>query len=73
MAEDARERGRRVGRRGARALSWLAWSLAGLSLVMFLAGAVLDVLLRSARSQGTRVTVGTVGNMLIYLSLLAFP
>jgi hypothetical protein len=56
-----------------RAATWLAWSLAGLSLAMFLASAVLDVLLRSAQSLSTWVTVGSVGDMLGFVSFLAFP
>jgi hypothetical protein len=56
-----------------RAVSWLAWSLAGLSLAMFLATAMLDVLMRSAKSPTPWVTVGTVGEMLSFVSFLAFP
>jgi hypothetical protein len=56
-----------------RTVAWLAWSLAGLSLAMFLVSAVLDVLLRSAQSPSPWVTVGTVGDMLGFVSFLAFP
>jgi hypothetical protein len=56
-----------------RTVAWLAWSLAGLSLAMFLVSAVLDVLLRSAQSPSPWVTVGTVGEMLGFVSFLAFP
>jgi hypothetical protein len=56
-----------------RTASWLAWSLAGLSVAMFVASAVLDVLVRSAQSPSTWVTVGTVGDMLVFVSFLAFP
>jgi uncharacterized membrane protein YhdT len=56
-----------------RTVAWLAWSLAGLSLALFLVSAVLDVLLRSAQSPSPWVTVGTVGDMLGFVSFLAFP
>jgi signal transduction histidine kinase len=56
-----------------RAASWLAWSLAGLSVAMSLVSAVLDVLVRSAQSPSTWVSVGAVGGMLALVSFLAFP
>jgi hypothetical protein len=52
---------------------WLAWSLAGLSVAMFLASVALYVLARSAQSPGDWVTVGTVSDMLTYVPILAFP
>jgi hypothetical protein len=56
-----------------RAASWLAWSLAGLSMAMFLTSVALYVLARSAQSPGDWVTVGTVSDMLTYVPILAFP
>jgi hypothetical protein len=56
-----------------RAASWLAWSLAALSLAMFLASTVLDVLIRAAQSPGPMATVGAVGESLTSLTILAFP
>ena len=56
-----------------RAASWLAWSLAALSVVMLLTSAALDVLARSAQSLSHWVTVGTVSDMLVSVSFLAFP
>jgi uncharacterized membrane protein YhdT len=56
-----------------RAATLLAWSLAGLSLAMFLASVVLDLLLRSTRSPNTWISVDTVGDMLVFVSFLAFP
>jgi hypothetical protein len=53
-----------------RAASWLAWSLAGLSMAMFLASVALYVLARSAQSPGDRVTAS---DMLTYVPILAFP
>jgi hypothetical protein len=55
------------------AAAWLAWSLAGLCVVTFVAAGVLDVLARSARSPGNGVTVGTVSETLTFVSFLAFP
>jgi hypothetical protein len=50
---------------------WLAWSLAGLSEVMFLASVVLYVLARSAQEAGS--TGGALSDLLIYVPFLAFP
>ena len=54
-----------------RATSWLAWSLAGLSVAMFLASVVLYVLVRS--SQEGPSTSGALSELLILVSFLAFP
>src|SRR5829696_2963518 len=60
-----------------RASSWLAWSLAGLSLTMFVAGVVLTLLSLSGapdtRPSSTWDTVGTVGGLLVSVPFLAFP
>jgi hypothetical protein len=56
-----------------RAASWLAWGLAGLSLAIFLASGAFYVLAPSARSPGNWLTVGTVSDMLGFVSFLAFP
>jgi hypothetical protein len=40
---------------------------------MFLASVVLDLLLRSTRSPNTWISVDTVGDMLVFVSFLAFP
>ena len=56
-----------------RAASWLAWSLAGLSVVVFVPLVVMYVLARSAQSPGNWVTVGTVSDMVSFLPFLAFP
>ena len=56
-----------------RAATWLAWSLAGLSVAMFLASAALYFLDRSAQSPGYWVTPGTVvGELLGFVPFLAF-
>jgi hypothetical protein len=56
-----------------RTAAWVAWSLAGLSLAMFLASVALYVLARSAQSPGNWVTVGTVSDTLVFVLFLAFP
>jgi hypothetical protein len=56
-----------------RAASWLAWSLAGLSVAMFLASAALYFLDRSVQSPGYWITPGTViGELLGFVPFLAF-
>src|SRR5215208_6912136 len=54
-----------------RASALLAWSLAGLSVAMFLASVVLYVLVRS--SHGGPSTSGALSELLIFVSFLAFP
>jgi hypothetical protein len=56
-----------------RAASWLAWSLAGLSVVMFAAVIALSAPVPSAQSPSYRATVNTVSDALVFLSFLAFP
>ena len=53
-----------------RAAAWLAWSLAGLSVAMFLVGVALYVLARFVHGEAAGTTVGDV---LIFLPFLAFP
>jgi hypothetical protein len=54
-----------------RASAWLAWSLAGLSVAMFVASIVLHVLTHP--SQEATGAGDTLGELLIYGSFLAFP
>jgi hypothetical protein len=56
-----------------RAAAWLAWSLAGLSVAMFVAGGALYVLARSAQSPSHWATVTTFSDMLVSVLFLAFP
>jgi hypothetical protein len=60
-----------------RATTRLAWSLAGLSVAMFVATIVLSVFARSAQSPGNWVTLGTIISELLdfvsFLAFLAFP
>ena len=57
----------------ARAGAWLAWSLAALSVIMFMAAIALHVLARSLDSAGEWSTLGAVGQVLGFLPFLAFP
>src|SRR5215210_863866 len=52
---------------------WLAWSLAGFSVAMFVGSIVLLILVQVAQSPGDRSTVGSIGNLLVYVPFLAFP
>jgi len=57
-----------------RSASWLAWSLAGLSVAMFVAGVALTILsLSGAPDTRPSSTWGTVGGLLIFVPFLAFP
>jgi hypothetical protein len=53
--------------------AWLAWSLAALSVIMFVAGMALHVLARSMDSVGEWSTLGVVGRVFSFLPFLAFP
>src|SRR5215212_3603616 len=63
----------RVSRMRRRVAVWLAWSLAGLSVAMFVGSIVLFVLIRVAQSPGDQDTIDSVSNLLIYVPFLAFP
>src|SRR5215218_8537162 len=57
-----------------RSASWLAWSLAGLSVAMFVAGVALTILsLSGAPDTRPSSTWGTVGGLLVFVPFLAFP
>ena len=58
---------------GPRAASWLAWSVCGLSVAMFLATGALWVLTRSAQVPSSLGASVTVIDMLTSLPVLAFP
>jgi hypothetical protein len=71
MTEGAREKGRGVDRIGRHTAAWLAWTLAGLCVAMFLASVVLYVLVRS--SQEALSSGGALSDLLLYVPFLAFP
>ena len=74
MVEEARQRGRGGGVTSARSASWLAWSLAGLSLVMFVASIALYLLARSAAQvQSGSGSDRNFVDLLVSLPVLAFP
>jgi hypothetical protein len=56
-----------------RAAAWLAWSLTVLSVAMFVASGVLDVLARSVRSSGGLSIISTISEAVNFMLLLAFP
>ena len=60
-----------------RAAAWLAWSLAGLSVAMFLASVALTIMslydAPARRSPSTWGTGGLIGGLVIFLPFLAFP
>jgi hypothetical protein len=55
--------------------SWLAWSLAGLSVAMFVAGVALTLLSLSGApdTRPSSTSWGTVGELLVVVPYLAFP
>src|ERR687896_877727 len=71
MMEGARGKGRGVAGIGRHTAAWLAWSLAGLCVVMFVASIVLNVLTHP--SQEVTGAGDTLGELLIYGAFLAFP
>src|ERR671915_1022063 len=71
MMEGARGKGRGVDRIGRHTAAWLAWSLAGLCVVMFVASIVLNVLTHP--SQEVTGAGDTLGELLIYGAFLSFP
>ena len=57
----------------ARAAAWLAWSLAALSVAMFVVAGVFGVLAQSARSPGDSTTLGTLSETVSFVLFLVFP
>ena len=71
MTEGVRELGQEASGMSRRTAAWLAWSLAGFSVAMFLASVLLYVLARS--SQEGPSTSGALSDLLIFVTFLAFP
>jgi hypothetical protein len=70
----ASQQGPEVGRMSARTAAWLAWSLATLSLVMFVGNVALYIIL--PRSMQPPITWGTGGLSIVFVFMmpfLAFP
>ena len=70
MTAEAREPGGGVGGTSARAAAWLAWSLAGLSVVMFGASVVFAFLSLLAADEPPS---GLIGELALFAPLLSFP
>jgi hypothetical protein len=70
VTEGTSEQASVAGAMNARAASWLAWSLAALSVAMFVAASLLSVL---ARSLGDMTIVGAIGGIVGFVLFLAFP
>jgi hypothetical protein len=68
-----RERARGISGESRHAAAWLVWSLAALSVAMFLASVVLGVLALPAQSPGNSTTVGTISETVSFVAFLAFP
>jgi hypothetical protein len=60
---------------GTRSAAWLAWSLAALSVVTFLASVAFFVLVRAAQAEApsSLATSRSIGNLLVSVPFLAFP
>jgi hypothetical protein len=77
VADKRQQREPEVGRVNTRAYSWLAWSLAGLSGAMFVAGAILTILslyvtAPAAQPSSDWGSGGAIGDLLILAPFLAF-
>src|SRR5215213_2007733 len=77
VTEGTQRRDREVGRANTRASSWLAWSLAGLSVTMFVAGAILTILSLYVTAPAAQLSSdwgsgGAIGDLLILAPFLAF-
>jgi hypothetical protein len=77
VTEETSEQGDWIGGLSYRAAAWLAWSLAGLSVAMFIAGGALTVLSLST-TPATRPlsdwgTGGALVGLVLFLPFLAFP
>jgi hypothetical protein len=73
VTERIRERSRGTAGSSTRAASWLAWSLAGLSVAMFVASVAFYILSRSAPVPSSWGTSLTVSGLLLFIPFLAFP
>ena len=56
-----------------RVAAWLAWSLAALSVTMFVFAGAFSVLAQSAQSSGNSFTVGAISETVGYVLFLVFP
>ena len=56
-----------------RAASWLAWSFGGISVAMYAAGFVFALLTLNVADPVRQTSIGSIGNLLVFLPFLAFP
>jgi hypothetical protein len=73
VTERTKEHASGAGGTNARAAAWLVWSLAALSVAMFVAASVLSVLAQSAQSQDQSTLVGAISETVGFVLFLAFP
>ena len=73
MTEGASEQGGGIGGMSPRTAAWLAWSLAGLSVAIFVASVALSVLVRSANVPSSWGDGFGLGDLLVSVPFLAFP
>jgi hypothetical protein len=75
VTEGARQQSRGVDRIVHNTAAWLAWTLAGLSMVMFLASVAVFVLTRAvqAEAHSTLLTSRSIIDLLVSVPFLAFP
>jgi len=76
VTERTKEHASGAGQTNARAAAWLVWSLAALSVAMFVASvlaSVLSVLAQSAQSQDKSTLVGAISETVGFVLFLAFP
>jgi len=77
VTEGTSQRDRGIGGRNTLASFWLAWSLAGLSLAMFVVGCALTLLslpdTPATRPPSDWGTAGELGGLVLFVPFLAFP
>jgi hypothetical protein len=75
VTQGVREKGRGVDRIGRHTAAWLAWTLAGLSMVMFLASVAFFGLTRAvlAEAHSSLLTSRSIIDLLVSVPFLAFP
>ena len=77
MTEEQSQRDRGIGRINISAASWLAWSLAGLSLAMFFVGCALTLLslpdAPATQPPSDWGTASKLGGLVLFSPFLAFP
>jgi MFS-type transporter involved in bile tolerance (Atg22 family) len=73
VTERTKEHASGAGGTNARAAAWLVWSLAALSVAMFVTTSVLSVLAQSAQSQDQSTLVGAISETVGFVLFLAFP